>query len=264
MPQPLTPLDAAHARMVGAPEDDAARLRFYERIADGELFLLLEREAEGSDLAPRVFELEEGPVVLAFDTEERLAEFLGAPAPYAALPGRVIATALAGQGTGLGLNLGVAPSSYLIPAEALDWLAQTLQNAPVAAEDRPDRFHAPGGLPEGLVQTLDAKLARAGGLAAAALLAGVTWQSGRRGHLLAFLDARPGAEGPLARAAAEALTFSGVEAGEMDVVFLTRSEPAAEAMSRVSLRFDLPEPQRPEPAAPSAPGSDPDRPPILR
>ena len=40
-----TPLDAAHAAMEAAPEDDAARLRFYERLADSELFLLLRRGA---------------------------------------------------------------------------------------------------------------------------------------------------------------------------------------------------------------------------
>jgi hypothetical protein len=57
-----------------------------------------ESEAEGDTLAPRVFALEDGPVVLAFDSEDRLAEFTGAPAPYAVLPGRVIAAQLAGQG----------------------------------------------------------------------------------------------------------------------------------------------------------------------
>jgi len=37
-----TPLDTAHAAMMAAPENDAARLRFYERMADAELYLLLE------------------------------------------------------------------------------------------------------------------------------------------------------------------------------------------------------------------------------
>ena len=46
----MTPLDMAHALMDAAPEDDAARLRFYERVADGELFLLLETEVEGIGL----------------------------------------------------------------------------------------------------------------------------------------------------------------------------------------------------------------------
>ena len=36
-----TPLDLAFAAMQAAPDEDAPRLRFYERLADAELFLLL-------------------------------------------------------------------------------------------------------------------------------------------------------------------------------------------------------------------------------
>ena len=39
-----TPLDAAHTAMIDNPADDAARLRFYERVADVELYLLLADE----------------------------------------------------------------------------------------------------------------------------------------------------------------------------------------------------------------------------
>ena len=70
MTTPMTPLDLAYEAMVAAPEgEDAPRLRFYERLADGEMILLLETEAEGETLTPRVFDLEDGPVVLIFDTE---------------------------------------------------------------------------------------------------------------------------------------------------------------------------------------------------
>jgi hypothetical protein len=260
----MTPLDIAHAAMDAAPEDDAARLRFYERVADGELFLLLETEVEDQAVTPRVFALEDGPVVLAFDREDRLSAFTGAPAPYAALPGRVIAAQLAGQGIGIGLNLGVAPSSLLIAAGALDWLAATLGHAPAEVVAQPVAFHAPRGLPDRLIEGLDAKLARAGGLAMTALLAGVSYADGRRGHMLAFVGAVPGAEPALARAAAEALTFSGVDAGEMDVTFLASDEPALVPLARMALRFDLPMSALPDPVARFAPGMDPDRPPRLK
>jgi hypothetical protein len=82
--------------------------------------------------------------------------------------------------------------------------------------------------------------------------------------MLAFVDAAPGAEAALARAAGEALSFSGIDAGEIDVAFLKTSEPATLAMARVARRFDLPRPEVPEPAAPAAPGMNPDRPPKLR
>lgn len=261
----MTALDLAYQAMVAAPEgEDAPRLRFYERLADGEMIVLLETEAEGETLTPRVFDLEDGPVVLIFDTEARLGQFTGVPAPYAALPGRVVAQMLAGQGIGLGINLGVAPSSMLLPAFAVDWLAETLAHGPEEAEALPEAFGAPKGLPQSLVEGLDAKLARAGGLAAHALLAAVTYQGGRQGHMLAFVDAQPGAEAALARAASEALTFSGVEAGEMDVAFLATGTPVTEAMARVALRFDLPQPVAEAPAAPAAPGMDPGKPPRLR
>lgn len=260
----MTLLDAAFAATETQPEDDAARLRLYQQIADAELFLLLSEEAAGETLAPRVFPLEDGPVVLAFDSEDRLAAFADGPAPYAALPGRIIAGQLAGQGIGLGINLGVAPSSTILPPAAMDWLATTLASAPEETSAKPRAFHAPRVLPETLVTALTAKLAHAGGLAAAALLAAVDYADDRRGHMLAFLDARPGAENALARAVAEALTFSGVEAGELDVTFLAASDPAALALARVARRFDLPEPAKAEPPAPAAPGMDPDRPPRLR
>lgn len=259
-----TLLDAAHAATLAAPEDDALRLRFYERLADGELFLLLTREAAGEVLDPQVFELEEGAVVLAFDTEARLAEFTGGPTPYAALPGRVLVRMLAGQGLGLGLNLGVAPSERLLPASALTWLGEMLAAAPAEIEARPEELLPPHGLPEALLQALDAKLARAAGLARFAWLAGVRYEGGGRGHVLAFIDAAQGAEGPLARAAGEALRFSGIEAGAIDVIFLQASDPLAAGLARHGLRFDLPD-QAPETQLPgSAPGMDPQRPPKLR
>ena len=256
----VTALDAAHAAMTAAPEDDAARLHYYRALSDAVLFLWLEAEPDGDTLAPRVFDLDDGPVVLACDSEERLARASGQPVPYAALPGRVVAQALAGQGVALGINLGVADTGFLVPPEALDWLAATLGHAPVEATARPERFAAPRDLPSALLSGLQGKLAGMAGLATGALLAAVGYAGGRRGHLLAFLDADAQAEPALARAVAEALTFSGIEAGEIDVAFLRAADPVAAAMARVAMRLDMAQPEPahlpPEPA--------PLRPPRLR
>lgn len=262
MTEIMTLLDAAHAAVSAEPENETLRLRFFERLADGEMVLLLEREAEGERLEPKVFDLEDGPVVLVFDREERLAGFTGGIAPYAALPGRVIAGLLKGQGIGMGVNLGVAPSSMLLPPEAMDWLAETLEDGPEEVQALPEEFLIPS-VPEAVIAALDTKLARAGGLAAGALLSGVVYEGGRKGHLLALLDATEGAEGALARAMNEALVFSGVEAGELDVVFLASDTPVVAAMARVAIRFDLPAPEIQD-RAPAAPGMDPSRPPKLR
>lgn len=260
----LTPLDQAHALMEADPADDAARLRFFERLADSELFLLLTEEAKDENISPEVFELSDHSFVLVFDREERLAEFVGKPAPYAALSGRVVAANLAGQGVGLGVNLEVAPSSILIPPEALGWLAETLSQAPDEVEEKASEFTPPSGLPEALITALDAKLTTAQGLAKFAYLVGVTYESGARGHLLGFVDAIPGAEEALAKAAGEALTFSGIEAGAMDVGFFQASDATAASLAKSGLRFDIPEPIVPHQPGLTPPGSDPDKPPRLK
>lgn len=260
----MTPLDIAYEIMA---QDDSRRLGFYEALADGEMFLLLAEEAEGPDLKPQLFPLQDGPVVLIFDLEERLAQFTGGVSPYAALPGRVIARMLAGQGIGLGINLGVAPSEMILPHDAVDWLADFLNDTePQEAEARPESFHPPQGLPDALLAALEQRLARCGGLARSALISGVRYQGGGRGHMLAFLDADPAAEVALARTVAEALAFCGLEAASLDVAFLPGDAPAARAMAQAALRLDLPEPPAApsEPAARPGPGTDPDRPPKLR
>ncbi len=259
-----TPLDAAHAAMEAAPEDDQVRLRFYERLADAELFLLLAQEATGDSLTPEIFDLSDSRFVLVFDREERLSRFTGGAAAYAALPGRVIAGMLAGQNIGLGLNLDVSPSSFLIPAPAVDWLAQTLGQGPEEAEARLVEVLAPSGLPDDLLRALDTKLALAAGLARRAYLAAVVYDDNSRGHLLGLTGTAAGAEAALARAVNEALVFSGIEAGALDVVFLADSDPLTARLARVGLRFDLPQAAARTARASLAPGSDPDKPPILR
>lgn len=260
-----TPLDHAHAAMEAAPQDDTARLRFFERLAECELFLMLATEAEGGDqITPELFEVGGTSYVLVFDREERLARFVGDPVPYVALSGRVIAGMLQGQGIGLGVNLDVAPSAILLPDTAVDWLNATLGNAPDAVESTIVEVHPPVGLPEGLITAIDAKLATAMGLAQYACLVGTSNDAGVRGHLLGFIDAVPAAQDALANACAEALTFSGIEAGAMDVGFFRASDPLAARMSKVGLRFDLPQLQEPVVQVHSMPGSDPDRPPRLK
>ncbi len=253
----MTPLDKAHAEMEAS---EAARLRFYERLADAELFLLLDAPAEGKQISPSLFPVEDTNLVLAFDREERLAEFAGS-APYAALSGRALAQMLAEQSLGLGLNLEVAPSSIVLPPTAIAWLHETLGTAPKDVEATPEELLPPAGLPEALVTGLDTKLAMSTGLARHAYLCAVRYKGGGQSHMLAFLDPVPGAEPALAHAVNEALVFSGIEAGSLDVAFFSARDPLAAELAKVGLRFDLPEMAAPE--APVAPGMNPDKPPRL-
>ncbi len=257
-----TDIDDAHAAMQAKPEDDALRLRFYERLADSELFMLLGGEPEGDQVEPELFAIQGQNYVLVFDREERLADFTGRTVPYAALPGRALANMLADQNIGLALNLEVAPSSMMIPPDGVAWLAQTLENAPKEEQAKLIEIAPPASLPEDVLTGLDRKLAIAAGRARFAYLAAATYEGGGRGHVLAFIDAMPGAETALAQAAGEALTFSGIEAGTIDVLFCGSQDVLANRLAKVGLRFDLPDVV--QPSLPGAPGMDPAKPPKLK
>lgn len=259
-----TPLDQAHAVMEQNPEDGSARLQFYERLADSELFLMLGAEAEGGQISPELLETPEGTFVMAFDTEERLAEFSGREIHFAALSGRGLVEMLAGQEIGLGLNLNVAPSEFLLPPEAISWLQETLETAPDEVEAQVEELLPPKGLPDILLKSLDQKLATAGGLANSAYLVALRYEGGGSGHLLGFVDAEKPAQNALAKAVSEALVFSGIEAGVLDVGFFQASDPVVQSLARVGLKFDLPQPEAPKIYQPEIPGSNPEKPPRLK
>lgn len=250
-----TPLDRAHLAAEAAGTD-AARLTFFERLAEAELHLLLEGE-KGENLTPRLVDVEGARYALAFDLSERLTAFAGL-ADTATLSGRRLAGMLAAEGLGLALNLDEAPSAQLLPPEAIGWLAGTLAHRPAETTARIDRITPPGHIPKALLVALDGKLALAAGLAAGAYLAGAVYEDGRSTHVLAFVDAVPGAEGELARAVSEALVFSGLDAGELDVTFLRSARPLAATLARHGLHIDLPAAETPRPLR------DPDAPPRLR
>lgn len=257
-----TELDAAAQAMDDGSE--ATRLAFFERLSDTELFLALEAEpAPGAETAaPQVFETEGARFVLAFDRAARLAEFAGGSAPYLAVSGRALVQMLAGQGIGLALNPEAGPAARLIIPDEIDWLHDQLSAAPTEAEARLVQIAPPPDLPSSLITALDRKLATAAGRARSAWLCAAAYDTGARGALLVFVDPAPGAEGALARAVQDALTFAGLEAAALDVSFTPSSGSFPARLAKVGLRFDLPEAARAD--ARPAPGSDPDAPPILR
>ena len=259
----MTELDRALAAMQADPADEALRLRFYARLADTELVLLLDREAAQGEISPRIFPLDEGPVALAFEGEDRLAEMAGAEAAYAALPGRIIAAGLKGQGVGLGLNLGAEAPSLILPPAALDWLADRLTVAPEATAERPEQF-LPSTLTEAALAELGQRLAPAAGALTGSLLVRVRYHSGRTAHLVILPAAPPEVEAALARAVAEAAAFCDPEGEALDAAFLAADDPLRAAIAAQAVTFaatPLPEPA-PDPA-PKGPGMDPARPPRL-
>ena len=260
-----TKLDAAHDAMQAAPEDDAARLAFYGTLADAELFVLLSEEpAEPGAISPEILDLEGDRFALVFDREERLTEFAKTAAPYAALPGRVIASMLAGQSIGLGLNLGVAPSSILIPGEAMDWLMEALSETPEQGQSAVKTILPADANAKALLPALRDKLASAGAMKARAWLARAEFTDGSTGALLGLSGIPEGSREVLARAAQEALVFSGKTAS-LTTLFVPPGSRAEAELGAMGVEIPLPQPVAPTISAPPPPpGSDPNKPPILK
>jgi len=260
----LTPLDIAHDAMMTAPDNAAARLQFYHCLADTELFMLLEKEVTGDSITPEVFDLSDNSYVLVFDTQDRMATFTGATKPYAALSGRMIAALLMNNNIGLGVNLDVAPSAILIPPTGLAWLTDTLENAPEQITAKAVKFNKPNGVDGDLLETLKDRILHAGGVALAAFLVSVDYENGTSGTLIGFVDTPDNARDALAKSVTEALIFSGLSEGAIDVAFFASDDPVVVNLARVGHQFDLPKPVAPTRHAPTAPGSDPEKPPVLK
>lgn len=250
----MTRLDQAIAALNDNPDDDGRARALYAALAGTELCLLLSREVTGDTVMPKLFPLETGPVVLAFDSEERLSDFAGA-APFVALSGRAIAELLAEQKLSLGLNLGAA-AEYIVPPEGLSWLAEQ-QVASAPSPDRPLSFHPPRLLPEHLLPEIEARLAAQQGLASRAVLVDAEQADGSRKPLIGFIAAQPGAEPALTELIGEVLSIAGLDPAQCEIGFFPEDGPLTARLEATGLVVDIPEPPKP-------PAPDPTRPPRLR
>ncbi|MEO1001466.1 MAG: SseB family protein [Pseudomonadota bacterium] len=248
----MTPLDAAHAAMEASPEEAGPRLAFYARLAEAELSVLLDGEPVGDRARPLILETGEGRFAFAFDLAERLASFAEGPAPFLALSGRRLAGLLAGEGVGLALNAGVAPSSFFLDAAGVDWLAATLADPAERRAVLPGAVHPPGALPPQLLTALDARLRALALRPAAAHLVEAEGAEGRR-LTLALTGLPEEAEAATAAAIGEAVRLSGLEAGTLDIAFLPKGSEAARRIASLGIAIELPEPEAPGQVAPDAP-----------
>lgn len=248
--------------MIAAPDDDVARLRYFETLADTTLYLLLDTDPEGDRIHPKTVTADGIETVLAFDHEERLADFTGEPAPFVELPGRKLAEMLAGSKLALGLNIGVAASETLLPPEAMVWLGDMLggqgveQVVGLAGVAPPDR------LDPDLEAALEAKLHGAAGLAEQAVLVTARHHDGAQTLLLAIIGAAPGVEAALRQAIAEAVGFT-ASGATLDIGFFAPGDRTLADILAVGRAFTIPEPASREAVA-TTPGMDPAKPPRLR
>lgn len=231
--------------------DAARRARILSRLADTELAVALVAEPAGDRIELRMFPLEGGAVALACDGEDRLADFLGAPVAYAALPGRVLAGLLRSEGAGLLVNPG-HPSEMLLDAAMLDWLDGALAATPLQAEARLRLVAPAAAVAVALGDPLAVRLADMRGLIGAAALVGVGAEQPPASHLLMIAGAAADRQPAIAKALAEALAFLPPQPGGVDISFAETMPPEG------ALVFDLT-----PPAAPAPPPRR-DGPPILR
>ncbi|RMF36414.1 MAG: SseB family protein [Alphaproteobacteria bacterium] len=250
-----TPLDRLQAAIEAAPEDEAPRRAFWERLAASELHLLLAAEPEGDRAEPLVLETAAGRIALAFDTEERLAGFVDAPSPYLALSGRRLIAMLAGRDLALGLNLQVSDHPALLPPEALGWAAAELTGTPQDALAQATRV-GPPEIAAGLLEALSARLDAVPGGFGEAWLARLDYREGDSATVLALTGVAELARPALAAALAEAHRLTG--AGLFDVLYLDDGATVLPAFRRQGVGIE----PAPPPAAPKRSPSD--APPRLR
>lgn len=268
----MTPLDRL-CEIAFHDADDVTRARILQKLADTELFVALDAEPSEDQARMRQFDLPLGPVVLACDLDDRLSGFFGAPAPYAAMPGRVLAALLAGQGVGLLVNPD-AKSEILLTPDMLHWLVEGLSSAlpDRAAVPAPARLTPPSpAMIATLAEPLAERLANLRGHVAAMALVGADWPDGRSGHLVSLSGVAPDDRPAVAKSLAEMLAFLPPVEGGLDIGFDLPDLPDA----AFTLTAGVPgcgcggdHAGDPAPAAgpkrPRAPGMDPQRPPILR
>ena len=234
--------------------DDAARAAVLRQLADTALFVALSADPQGDVADLMLFDLDGTGAALACDDAAELAAFVGGPVAHAAMPGRVLAGALAAEGRAVLVNPG-RPSQMLLDAGSLAWLERALAQRPDEAQARPAALRAPDpAVVDALSGPLAARLADMGEILSGAALAGADWTDGTAGHLLVISGAAPGEQASIAKSVAELVAFLPPVKGGLDVTFEALPLPPG------ALRLELSRKPQPEPEpAPAV-----DRPPRLR
>lgn len=127
VPAMETPLDLAFERARSDPEETAA---FYDTLFAATVFMPIDgafdedgnaSETEARAIAPILYEVENVPTLMVFDTEDRLARWTDEPVDYVGLSGAQFFAMFEGEQQ-VALNIGVAPSSVVIPVDTVSWL----------------------------------------------------------------------------------------------------------------------------------------------
>lgn len=253
-----TQLDLAFDAMMEASDDEGQRSAYYGVLAASEVFVLLEAEPE-EKFEPQLLEMEGVRYVLAFDSDQRMAEFCDAPQPYLSMSGRKLVEALAGARLGLAVNPGFS-SAMFVPPPAVDWMRERTSDDVLEGEAKIEEVFSPEITDVALLKAIDARLAVFAGFGRSAYLVKAQY-AGEMAHLMVFVGIPEAAKASVAGGLAEAVRFVAPDLA-LDTVFVDKTAEIIAPSARVGLRFDM-TPEEVEVKSPAAPGSDPEKPPIL-
>mgnify|MGYP002870330219 FL=1 len=244
-------------------EDTDKHLQFYNALLDAQLFLLLNEEPQEDELLPQIKDIESNRYVLVFENEDRLVDFCGNVAPYAAVSGRVLIEMLEGQEIGLAFNLNAKAAEALLPKDVVEWLSEVIRQVPEMYHAKPKAFFPLDQKAERTLVVLHEKLATVASLAKSFFLSGVEYDDATRGILLAIIDADVSAEPILSKMAHEAVAFGGIQDAVFDVVFLKKNDQALASIEKQAIKLQLTKVEPKTHVQRHIPGADPDKPPKL-
>lgn len=236
----VTAIERAYSEMITGGE--AELVRFYQLLAGSDLLVLLDASDGNEVPEPKVIPVEAGHYVLVFDLKERVTELTGYDAPTSRVTGREVFQLMRGRGIGVAVNMGEAPSAMLIPADAIDWICDTLDAAadkpagppPAPAAGRFKALLAPHNFPDTLQLALNDRLGPVADLFDKALLLRAEYDDGQSGYLVAFSAVEEGSRGVIAACVNDALaTFRGKDVA-LDIAFMARDEPLLDRIGRVA------------------------------
>jgi len=256
-----TALQTAFDRYAVAPDHPSRRVAFLGAFLRAEVHLALDGEGEGDNVTPILRDVDGQAAVVVFDGLEDFANFAGGQADQATLSGRVLVEMLAGQNLGCVINPDGRTWSYVLDAATLDWMAEHLVFQPEMATPSLDALEPASLADLNVVEALDATLPACRDRADHAILA-QTQNEGASQLVLFFIDAVPDAEGALSQIVQDMVTFAGVDMPATSVAFAQSGTVLHDRLGKIGLRLDIP--QSPQAQTLTAPGSDPEKPPILR
>lgn len=260
----LSRLDTAYANMQNPDGDETAELRFYETFCDCVLTVLIVEDEAQDKIQFDIFETSQGALVLAFDSEDRMAEFIEKPTGFINMPGRELLQMLSDQQLGIGLNLAVAPSSQILEKATLDWVRDVIGSESMVKMDKISSLKPATNISPSLSQNLAMRLQAFYGFVESVLICDVTYEDGYAGTAFFVLNCDPDTEANLFAMLMETQRFSSRDDSEIAIQFIQTNSPNIDDIRAVAQEVKpLPRSAK-SISTPKAPGRDPAKPPKLR